>query len=276
MDATAALAPLPARRRTAPGPRPVTLFGVRVTDADKADAMRLMDQARAAPGAGVVYFVNAHTLNLAAADPAYRAVLNSADLVFGDGTGVRWAARWRGVRVQANLVGTDLVPAYLRSRPGLRVFLLGGSPEQVERAGEGFRRLFPEAELVGLHRGHLDDATSEAVIAQINAVRPDLLLVGMGNPVQERWLARHRGRLDAGLCLGVGGVFAYWAGALDRAPRWLRRLGFEWLHILRRHPHKARRYLVGNLAFLWRLIHWLPADSHAMRHTVHHTVSHGG
>ena len=265
MDAIAALAPAASRQVRAAGPRPVTVFGVRITDADRPAALRLLDQLRAAPGTGSVYFVNAHTLNLAAADPAYRDLLNRADLVFGDGTGVRWAARWRGVRLQANLVGTDLVPAWLDSRPGLRVFLLGGSPELAERAGEGFRRRFPDAELVGVHRGHLDEAASQAVIARINAARPDLLLVGMGNPVQERWIARHRDRLDAGVCLGVGGVFAYWAGALDRAPLWLRRRGFEWLHILRRHPHKARRYLLGNMAFLARLVWRLPADRRAMR-----------
>ena len=265
MDAIAALAPASPRDSRAAGPRPVAIFGVRVTDADQPTALRLLDQLRAAPGPGAVYFVNAHTLNLAAADPAYRDVLNRADLVFGDGTGVRWAARWRGVRLQANLVGTDLVPAYLDSRPGLRVFLLGGSPEHVERAGEGFRRRFPEAELVGVHRGHLDEAATEAAIARVNAARPDLLLVGMGNPVQERWIARHRHRLDARLCLGVGGVFAYWAGSLDRAPLWLRRLGFEWLHILRRHPHKARRYLFGNFAFLLRLVWRLPGDRRLMR-----------
>jgi N-acetylglucosaminyldiphosphoundecaprenol N-acetyl-beta-D-mannosaminyltransferase len=264
MDAIAATLPNATRAPRAAGARPVTVFGVTITDASREAAMRLLDALRRAPGPGSVYFVNAHTLNLAAADPAYREVLNGADLVFGDGTGVRWAARARGVRLQANLVGTDLVPDYLESRPGQRVFLLGGTPEQVDRAGEGFRALFPQTELVGVHHGYLDDATSQAAVAAINAARPDLLLVGMGNPLQERWIARWRDRLDARLCLGVGGVFAYWAGSLDRAPLWLRRQGFEWLHILRRHPHKARRYLVGNAAFLLRLLTRLPADRRAM------------
>ena len=101
-----------------------------------------------------------------------------------------------------------------------------------------------------MHEPHI----TSRVIRQINQAQPDVLLVGMGNPLQERWIHRHRHQLDVPLCIGVGGLFHYWAGDLQRAPIWLRRWGAEWLGILLQQPHKARRYLLGNPLFLYRIL----------------------
>ena len=115
----------------------LSLLGVQITDVTRQRALDLMAELvadRNGPGHSV-YFVNAHTLNLAAADPAYRRVLNEADHVFGDGTGVRWAARLNGVHVHDNLVGSDLVPQFFRATAdcGYRYFLLGGDGSIVHR-----------------------------------------------------------------------------------------------------------------------------------------------
>jgi N-acetylglucosaminyldiphosphoundecaprenol N-acetyl-beta-D-mannosaminyltransferase len=76
----------------------------------------------------------------------------------------------------------------------------------------------------------------------------------MGNPLQEQWIDRHLDQLRVPLCLGTGGLFDHWAGNLRRAPRWVRRLGYEWVQLLMQQPHKWRRYLLGNPAFLWRMV----------------------
>ena len=242
-------------------PRTLRLMGVRVTDVGFDSAVARLAAGIDHPRRRALYFVNAHTLNLAARDTGFRDVLNRADVVFGDGTGVRWAARARGLRLRANLNGTDLVPALLDARPGTRVFLLGSTAERIGKAAEAFRARFPDCELVGVHHGYVQDApASRAVVAGINAARPEVLLVGMGNPLQERWIDRWRGELDAPLCIAVGGLLEYWTGALDRAPSWMRRAGVEWVHIMLRQPWKAGRYLAGNPAFIARLLLWLPAD----------------
>ena len=75
----------------------------------------------------------------------------------------------------------------------------------------------------------------------------------MGNPAQERWIAAHRDRIRVPVCLAIGGLFAYWSGDLDRAPTWLRRIGFEWVHLLVRQPRKSGRYILGNPLFLARV-----------------------
>ncbi len=209
-----------------------------------------------------LFFVNANTLNLAVENRAYARVLNGADLVFGDGTGVRWAARLRGVRLQANLNGSDVLPALLDATPGLRVFVLGGTDDVNARAAAGLARQF-SVEVIGRHRGWLDVTEDGPVIELINSAAPDLLLVGFGNPDQEEWIGRCRAALRVPLVAGTGGLFGFWAGTRVRAAPLTRRLGAEWIDTMIREPHKARRYLLGNPKFLYRMVRWLPAD-HAL------------
>lgn len=254
-------APSPGRLQPVPRQiaedRRIRVLGVRITDVTRRRAVRLIEQMiREYDGrSGRVYFVNAHTLNLAADDDHYRRVLNAAEYVFGDGTGVRWASRLQGTCVRDNLVGTDLVYELFRETAGrgYRYFLLGAGRQTVRRAAQ-HAAAFPGWTQVGYHHGYLSDPTLNArAIRRINRARPDVLLVGMGNPLQERWIHRHRQELDVPVCLGVGGLFSYWAGELRRAPPWLRRCGSEWVGILVQQPHKARRYLLGNGLFLMRI-----------------------
>ena len=234
------------------------VLGVSVANVSMDEALGWLEGllARPADRARSVFFVNAHTLNLAVRDPVYLRVLQTADRVFGDGTGVRWAARLlHGVRLADNVNGTDLVPRLLAhpATPGRRVYLLGASPQASERAADHVRRAFPSWTLVGHLHGYVGEAESAAVIDAINLAHPDLLLVGMGNPKQERWIHLHQSQLKVPVCIAVGGLFDYWAGDLVRAPTWMRRIGFEWLHLMLRQPRKVPRYLLGNPAFLCRV-----------------------
>jgi N-acetylglucosaminyldiphosphoundecaprenol N-acetyl-beta-D-mannosaminyltransferase len=244
--------------RTAGGK--LSVLGVGFLDWTMAQALeRLGAELRRKDGpARTVYFVNAATLNLASENPGYRDVLNAGDYVFGDGTGVRIGARVvHGARLQDNVNGTDLTPKLFAANAGqgLRYFLLGATAEAIERAAVEARARFPGWELAGHHHGYLTTPElNEAAIAQINASGAQLLLVGMGNPLQENWLHRHRDRLKVRLAMGTGGLFTYWSGDLTRAPAWVRRIGYEWAHILVSQPHKARRYIFGNPLFLARVL----------------------
>jgi len=252
-------------------PDTLSVLGVPVSDLSMDDAIAYLEQIlgrqpRSTPHA--VFFVNAHTLNLACEDPSFREVLRSAHRVFGDGTGVRWAVRGlHGHRLQANVNGTDVVPllfSRLAGR-GLSYFLLGNTPERIERAAAHARQAFPGWRQAGFHHGYLGEPGSAAhaeAVAKINASGADMLLVGMGNPKQEQWIARHLPQLEVPLCMGTGGLFDYWVGDLVRAPRWVRRVGFEWLHLVIRQPHKSRRYFLGNPLFLSRVARsrWQGAD----------------
>lgn len=257
------LAPVPPARSER-----LSVLGVPVTDWTMAQALAWLEGALTAEHqpAQAVFFVNAHTLNLACDEPGYRATLAGAQRVFGDGTGVRWAARLlHGVRLRDNVNGTDLVPLLFDALAGrgLRYFLLGNTPERIERAAAHAERRFTGWTLAGQHHGYLDAELSAAVVQRINDSGAHLLLVGMGNPKQEQWIARHLPQLNVPVCMGTGGLFDYWVGDLVRAPRWVRAIGYEWLHLLLRQPHKARRYLIGNPKFLWRVLRsrWRGTDA---------------
>lgn len=248
----------------------LSVLGVPVSDLTMDQALAYFEQLLMAPRtrAHAVFYVNAHTLNVACDEPGFRDVLRGADRVFGDGTGVRWGVRWlHGHQLRDNVNGTDVVPllfSRLAGR-GLRYFLLGNTPERIERAAAHARAAFPGWELAGFHHGYLaqlDAADHAAVIDKINASGAHMLLVGMGNPKQEQWIARHLPQLTVPLCMATGGLFDYWVGDLVRAPGWVRRLGHEWLHLLIRQPHKAKRYLIGNPKFLARVARsrWLGSD----------------
>lgn len=249
---------------TEPAVRPelprFSVLDVRIDNLSRRRAIDLLEDAvrRRDERAIGVFFVNAHTLNLAAADLAFRDTLNSGDFVFADGTGVRWAARLQGVRVAENMVGTDFVPEMFQATAdrGYSYFMLGADEATIPVAADYARRSFPGWELLGYRHGYLtDDRITSATIDQINATRPDVLLIGMGNPIQEEWMRRNLPRLDVPVCMGIGGLFDYWAGNVSRAPRWMRRLGHEWVWRLFQQPRlKAQRYLIGNPLFLARVL----------------------
>ena len=249
----------------------VHILGVRIHNASSEEAIDLIEELlhedRAATSS--IYIVNAHTLNLACESYPYRKVLNSGDVVFADGTGARWAARLRGTRLKANLVGTDLVPKLFQTTAGrgYRYFLLGADASTIQRAAAACQKMFPGWGLAGFHHGYVqDEADATKVIGEINATRADVLLVGMGNPLQEQWIHRHRGSLQVPVSIGVGGLFDHWAGNLKRAPAWIRRHGLEWTQLLLQQPHKWRRYLLGNPKFLFRIVAQLPRDRQVTLH----------
>ena len=171
--------------------------------------------------------------------------------VFNDGLGVDLANASQRSRFPANLNGTDLVPYLLgRIRTSLRIFLLGARPETLQKAARAFHRRWPHHIVVGQAHGY-HDARQEAMIPEtILKARPDVVLVAMGNPKQELWIAQHGPRC-ASCCLGVGALFDFVAGDVKRAPRWIRAARCEWMFRLALEPRRLwRRYLVGNTKFI--------------------------
>lgn len=228
----------------------VRLFGLSLLNASPAQAIAAM---LALPRCRVA-FVNAHCVNVAFGDSAYRSALDSADMLLPDGIGMAMAARLHGLGQLQNLNGTDLCPLLLReaARRGLGVYLLGGQPGVAEQAAWALTRAIPDLRIVG-HADGFDGAKPQRAIPAINATRADIVLVGMGVPQQDLWLACHHEALDAPLVLGVGAYLDFASGRVPRAPQWLRRVRLEWLWRLGVEPRRMfRRYVIGNVIFLWR------------------------
>lgn len=230
-----------------------SLLGVHFTVRTLSDAVRLLDTCVIEKSRSKVAIANANTLNIARGNAQYRRILERF-MVFNDGIGVDLASQMRyGKHFPENLNGTDFLPAYLeRSALRLRIYMLGAHPCVVQRAFDIARRRFSRHTWLGFRDGYFRWDDEDAVCEAIRATQADLLLVAMGNPLQEFWIDRRAASTGAGLCVGVGALFDFLSGEVDRAPAWIRRIKLEWVYRLAQEPGRLwRRYLVGNLAFLW-------------------------
>ena len=198
---------------------------------------------------------NAHTILMALDDPAYAETLQSLTLL-NDGLGAELAGKiLHGKGFPDNLNGTDLVPAILREIDvPLRIYLLGAGEEQVQAAGAHIAETYPHHSVVGVRNGYFGPADVLEVCDAVKAANPDLLLVGMGNPLQERFIAQHADRMDATVAIGVGALFDFMSGSVIRAPKPIQTIGLEWLFRLLQEPRRlARRYLIGIPRFFYKI-----------------------
>jgi N-acetylglucosaminyldiphosphoundecaprenol N-acetyl-beta-D-mannosaminyltransferase len=200
--------------------------------------------------------VNPEILLFARKHPDYRKVINSADLRIADGVGIQATATIVGKRVR-RVTGVDLaerlIAKYAEGR-GLICFV-GGSGQTSADALVMMHKRYPD--LIGqalqggnvLETGAGDDANDEA-LHQITLMAPKLLLVAFGHPKQEMWIVNHLNDIPSvEVVIGVGGAFDYWSGNVPRAPKWMRALGFEWLHRLVTQPKRWRRIWNAVIAF---------------------------
>jgi N-acetylglucosaminyldiphosphoundecaprenol N-acetyl-beta-D-mannosaminyltransferase len=206
---------------------------------------------------GTAIGVNANLINLAKADPTLEAALNSAELSYADGQAVVWAAQALGWPVRERLATTDMVHPLcdLLVERGASLFLLGGEPGVADAAAKVLQATYPGLQIAGTCHGYLPREQDAEVVKQINDSHAQVLLVGMGDPAQQMWVARHRPELKANAVLTCGGLFNWINGKHPRPPQWMVTSGLEWVWRLALEPGRLwRRYVVGNPQFVSSLL----------------------
>ncbi len=187
--------------------------------------------------------------------PAFRAIMNAADLVTPDGMPLVWGLRLLGIRTAARVYGPDLTPHLLEAaaREGIPVGFYGATDAILEKLLGAVRSRYPSLRVAYAWAPPFRALSPEEDLAAttlINDSGARILFVGLSTPKQERWMAAHRGRVEA-VMLGVGAAFDFLAGTKRQAPRWMMRAGLEWLFRLASEPRRlARRYLKHNPRFL--------------------------
>jgi exopolysaccharide biosynthesis WecB/TagA/CpsF family protein len=233
-----------------------SILGIRVASLRRDEAISLLTEKIRDRSFTKVSFLNAHNANIACSDKDFAAVLNGF-LVLADGIGVDIAARWLyGAPFPDNLNGTDFVPDLLKaSDKPLTVALLGAKRANAERAAARLSQIAPQHKIVVVHDGFFTAQEEPGIVAAIGSLRPDILLVAMGVPRQEMWIARHMRPEHCTLPIAVGALLDFLSGSVPRAPVWMRRLRLEWLFRLLIEPGRLwRRYVVGNPLFLFRVL----------------------
>lgn len=227
------------------GHRHLSILGVRVDAVTAAEALDIIEQIVREGRSQQVVTVNPEFVMAAQANQAFRRVLNAAALALPDGIGLVWAARILGQRLPERVAGSDLVPrlAEQAARRGWKLFLLGAAPGVAEQAAARLVARCPGLTVAGTYAGSPAAVEEEDIVARVRAVRPDILFVAYGAPAQDLWIARNLERLGVPLCMGVGGALDFIAGVRRRAPRWVQRLGLEWLYRLLQEPWRWRRQL---------------------------------
>ena len=232
------------------------ILGISVLAIGWNDAIALLARLVAERRFTKVSFLNAHNANIAYSDPVFAEALDDF-LILPDGIGVDVAAKLLyGAPFPDNLNGTDFVPAFLQAstRP-LTVGLLGATRVNAEAASVKLSALAVQHNFVVVHDGYFSAAEEQRIVDRIEKLRPDVLLVAMGVPRQELWIARHIDARHCTLPIAVGALLDFLSGTVPRAPLWMRQLRLEWLFRLWVEPGRLwRRYVVGNPLFLLRVV----------------------
>ena len=204
-----------------------------------------------------ILYSNVHVLNTAYRDSDLRGFLNTSDLVYCDGEGVRLSARILEQRLPERMTGADLLAPLCQEceKAGVRVYFLGCRDGVASRASEVMKEVCPNI-TIGAHHGYLADSqVSQKAVQSINDFQPGILFVGMGTPTQERWIAANRDKLQAPVVWAVGALFDFIAGAQPRGPTWMVDHGLEWIFRLWSDPRRLwKRYVIGNPLFFWRVL----------------------
>jgi N-acetylglucosaminyldiphosphoundecaprenol N-acetyl-beta-D-mannosaminyltransferase len=179
-------------------------------------------------------------------DPAYLMMMQHAELIVPDGTGVVWAAARVGQPVAERVPGYDLIHELMKvgEKKDWKVYLLGASDEVIEAAADKIRTLYPKVNLVGVRNGYFSDAEDAEVIRTIKEADPDLLLVGRAAANQEPWIGKYKEQLGVPIMMGVGGSFDVLSGKLKRAPVFFQKLRLEWFYRLLQEPWRYKRMLL--------------------------------
>ena len=194
----------------------------------------------------VIVAPNTEFIMMAQKDEEFYNILRGADLATPDSVGVMIGGKLQKKPFKQRIPGQMYFRKVLEvgEKEGWTFYLLGGKGDVPSLAVENIKKIYPNLKIVGYHEGYFDSDTEESVIAEINDLKPNVLFVAMGAPLQEKWIQKHKDELQVDVAAGQGGTFDYEAGKIKRAPVIFQKLGIEWFWRLMLQPSRFFRMLV--------------------------------
>lgn len=237
----------------------VVLLGVKINAISLAELLTIIKTCALKNECVVISNVNIHAVNIAYSLAWFREFLNQSRLNFCDGFGIKLAAKITGQELNYRFTPPDFIDnvCQMAAQSGWRLFFLGAKPGVALRAAEKMKKRYLNLE-IKTHHGYfikdVQDQENSMVIEEINQFHPEILIVGFGMPLQEKWILENIHLLRVNVVLPAGALFDYLSDELPRAPRWMTDHGFEWLGRLVIEPRRLwKRYLIGNPLFFWRV-----------------------
>ena len=235
------------------------VLGVSVSAMDLRIATEAILEAARARRKGYICVTGVHGVTEAQNDPAFRRILNASFLNTTDGMPLVWLGRHYVKPEVQRVYGPDLMFEVFAATQtvNFKHFFYGGAPGVAEELKAKLEARFPGVQIAGTYTPPfrpLHDDEKRDLAEKVRAAQPDLMWVGLSTPKQERFMAEYLPQLDVTLMAGVGAAFDFHSGRVRQAPRWIQRSGMEWFYRMCCEPRRlARRYLVNNPLFLWRI-----------------------
>ena len=204
---------------------------------------------------GYVVAANVHVVMSAYKDAEYQSILEKAALVTSDGMPLVMGLRLLGVGGQGRVYGPDLMLAWCdrAAQIGMPIYLYGGTAPMLEKMSAYLQQQYPGLPIAGTHSPPFRPLSPEEAAADVDRINQSgarVVFVGLGCPKQEQWMHRHHGQIQA-VMVGVGAAFSFFSDEVSQAPRWMMRLGLEWLYRFGQEPRRLwQRYLVNNPLFV--------------------------
>ncbi|WP_433944349.1 WecB/TagA/CpsF family glycosyltransferase [Paenibacillus sp. SN-8-1] len=223
----------------------VSVFGIPVCKWGMEDTVKYLVEVVQTGKPHQIITANPIMVMAALENPEYKSMMQHADLIVPDGTGVVWAARKGGQPVTERVAGFDLLHELMKQgeQLGWKVFLLGAAPEVIQEASARLQLQYPRVKIVGTRDGYFGPQQDLEVVADIVKAKPDLLFVARGADTQEPWIAKYKEQLGVPVIMGVGGSFDVISGRTQRAPKFMQKMHLEWFYRLLREPTRIRRML---------------------------------
>lgn len=222
----------------------VNILGVNVSSLTFAQSLEKAEELVKTEGVSMIFTPNPEIIMCAREDKELCEILNNADMCTADGIGVVYGAKILGTPVPERVAGFDLTCALLEklSKTGDGVFLFGAKPGVAEIAKKNLEDKYPGIVVSGTRNGYFKPEEDGAIVDEINRSGAKLLLVCLGAPKQEKWIAAHRDELKVNLCMGVGGTLDVLAGTAKRAPEIFIKLNLEWFYRIAKNPSRIGRF----------------------------------
>jgi N-acetylglucosaminyldiphosphoundecaprenol N-acetyl-beta-D-mannosaminyltransferase len=237
----------------------VDVLGIPVDGVDRPQLLgeisRLVGERRVA----LVNNVNVHACNLAVKDAEFMRILQTSELVFCDGYGVKWCAAMFGKKLGQRLTPPDWIDDLFKlcCRKSYRVYFIGDTLGVVSRFATHVQARYPSLRIMGVHDGFFEPGSVDEAknFCEIARLKPDIILTAMGMPRQEKWAERARSQLEFGVIIATGALFRWYTKTDKRAPAWVTQNGLEWLARLIQSPRRHfKRYVIGLPLFFFRML----------------------